>query len=662
MTHVLARLSLASYVRSMTPLARWAWCRGGLPAVLFAAACSGSDLVLPDQTEPAHIEVVAGTNQAGAVGTMLQEPLVVRVTDVQDRPVAERRVAFLLGSGADGGTLEPDTSLTDSDGRATVRWVLGSSQGTQQVQAKVVSAVPLSTTFTATASAGVAARLEAVRGDGQTATAGSELPDSVVVRTLDAAGRPVGGIMVEWTVTGGGSVSAAATVSGPDGMTGVRRTLGPAAGAQATVATVDGVEGSPVTFAATAAVGDAGRLAIEVQPPTSAQSGLPFSRQPQVQLVDANGNEVARQGLAVTASVFSGPGGATLVGSRTASTNGQGLAVFSDLGISGGPGSYRLNFAGTAVEGATSATIVLSAGAASALKIVTQPSGSVAPGQPFPTQPAVQLVDASGNVVAKPNVAVTAGIESGGGTLGGTATVSTDNSGVARFTDLSIAGSPGVRRLIFASSGLASVTSSPVELRPSVDAARSSIDAPATAGAGQEVQVVVTLRDPNGNPVPGVAVSLAATGGPATIAPASATSSASGEAAFTFSSNELGGRTLTATAGDVSIGPATIQVVAGPPVASQSTAEVPDGRRFRETRITVQSRDAFGNPVPTGGATVQAAVADGANEGAQLSVSDLGDGTYLLLYFPLFGGDDHIEIQLNGAPIAGSPFRSRVRN
>ena len=662
MTHVLARLSLASYVRSMTPLARWAWCRGGLPAVLFAAACSGSDLVLPDQTEPAHIEVVAGTNQAGAVGTMLQEPLVVRVTDVQDRPVAERRVAFLLGSGADGGTLEPDTSLTDSDGRATVRWVLGSSQGTQQVQAKVVSAVPLSTTFTATASAGVAARLEAVRGDGQTATAGSELPDSVVVRTLDAAGRPVGGIMVEWTVTGGGSVSAAATVSGPDGMTGVRRTLGPAAGAQATVATVDGVEGSPVTFAATAAVGDAGRLAIEVQPPTSAQSGLPFSRQPQVQLVDANGNEVARQGLAVTASVFSGPGGATLVGSRTASTNGQGLAVFSDLGISGGPGSYRLNFAGTAVEGATSATIVLSAGAASALKIVTQPSGPVAPGQPFPTQPAVQLVDASGNVVAKPNVAVTAGIESGGGTLGGTATVSTDNSGVARFTDLSIAGSPGVRRLIFASSGLASVTSSPVELRPSVDAARSSIDAPATAGAGQEVQVVVTLRDPNGNPVPGVAVSLAATGGPATIAPASATSSASGEAAFTFSSNELGGRTLTAAAGDVSIGPVTIQVVAGPPVASQSTAEVPDGRRFRETRITVQSRDAFGNPVPTGGATVQAAVADGANEGAQLSVSDLGDGTYLLLYFPLFGGDDHIEIQLNGAPIAGSPFRSRVRN
>ena len=126
--HALARAGRPSYVRFMTPLARRVWCRAALPAVLLAAACSGSDLVLPDQTEPAHISAIAGTNQAGAVGTMLQEPLVVRVTDVQDRPVAERRVAFVLGSGAEGGTLQPDTSLTDSDGRATVRWVLGESR------------------------------------------------------------------------------------------------------------------------------------------------------------------------------------------------------------------------------------------------------------------------------------------------------------------------------------------------------------------------------------------------------------------------------------------------------------------------------------------------------------------------------------------------------
>ncbi len=650
------------YVPIMSPLTRSRFRLAAMPVALLATACGGSDLVLPDQTEPARIEVVSGTNQAGAIGTMLQEPLVVRVTDAQNRPVAERRVAFVLGSGAAGGSVEPDTTLTDSDGRATVRWVLGTTEGTQQVAARVISASPLSTTFTASASAGVAARIEAVRGSGQTATAGSELPDSLVVRTLDGSSRPVGGIIVTWSVTGGGSVSAATTVSGPDGQTGVRRTLGPQAGEQATVATVEGVEGSPVTFAATAAVGDAGRLVLEVQPPSSAQSGLPFSRQPQVQLVDVNGNEVARQGLAVTATVASGPAGATLTGSRTASTNGQGLAVFSDLGISGGPGSYRLNFAGTDVEGATSSAVVLSAGAATALRMVTQPSGSVSPGVSFPVQPAVQLVDAAGNIVAKPGVPVTAGIATGGGALGGTLTVNTDNAGIARFTNLSITGDAGPRTLIFASSGLASVISAPIDVRQTVDAGRSSIAAPATVGAGQQATVVVTLRDAGGSPVPGVSVSLAASGGGATIAPATVTTGGSGEANFTFSSTEVGTRSLTATADGVTIGPVSVDVIAGPPVAGQTTAEVPDGRRFRETRITVQARDAFGNAVSTGGATVTGRVIEGSNEDTNLSSTDLGNGTYLLVYFPLFSGDDEIQIRLNGDPIDGSPFTSRVRN
>jgi hypothetical protein len=646
----------------MSPLSRCVFRLSLAPGALLSVACGSSDLVLPDQTEPARIEAVSGTNQAGAVGTMLQEPLVVRVTDVQSRPVAGRKVAFVLGAGADGGNVDPDTSLTDSDGRATVRWVLGLTQGMQHVEARVVASTTLNAAFAASASVGVAARIEPVRGDGQTATAGSELPDSLVVRTLDALSRPVGGIPVAWTVTGGGAVSAATTVSGPDGMTGVRRTLGAEAGAQSTEATVENVSGSPVSFTATASVGEAGRLVVLVQPPLTSQSGLPFSRQPQVQLVDANGNEVARQGLAVTASVSLGPAGATLVGSRTASTNGQGLAVFGDLGISGGPGTYRLNFAGTAVEGATSDPIVLSAGAAAALRLATQPSASAAPGVPFGTQPVIQIVDAVGNVVAKPGVSVTVAIASGGGALGGTLTIVTDNAGIARFTDLSITGVPGARTLIFAADGLASVTSDPVDVRAEVDAARSTIAAPTTVGAGQSAAVLVTLRDVNGNPIPDLTVTLSATGSGNTISPASVTISGSGTAAFTFSSTQVGERELSASAGSAVIGPAPIEVVAGPPAAAQTTADVPAGRRFRETRIDVQSRDAFGNVVTVGGANVTARVSDGPNGGIGMTVTDRGDGTYLVTYFPLFSGDDTIVIELDGAPISGSPFTSHVRN
>src|SRR5687768_10354942 len=83
-------------------------------ALALLAACGGDDLVLPDQTEPAHIEIVSGTNQAGSIGTMLAEPLVVRVTDSRERPVGNREVVFQVLAG-EGGSVTPDTALTDSD-------------------------------------------------------------------------------------------------------------------------------------------------------------------------------------------------------------------------------------------------------------------------------------------------------------------------------------------------------------------------------------------------------------------------------------------------------------------------------------------------------------------------------------------------------------------
>lgn len=630
-------------------------------ALALLAACGGDDLVLPDQTEPARIAIVSGTNQAGSVGTMLAEPLVVRVTDSRDRPVGNREVVFQVLVG-EGGSVTPDTALTDSDGRASVRWILGESEGTQRVEAKVVSELDLATSFTASAGAGVAAEIERVRGDGQTAIAGSTLPDSLVVRTLDAAGRPVAGIAVTWTASADGSVSAPSTVTGPDGTTGIRWTLGPVAGAQGAQAVAQGAAGSPVAFSATATVGAAGSLVIQVQPAASAQSGLAFSRQPQVQLVDGNGNPVALSGLAVTAEIASGPGGATLTGSAAASTNDQGLAVFSNLGISGASGTYRLNFTGANVTGALSDNVVVSAGSATRLVVVTEPSATARSGVAFERQPVVRIVDAIGNPVATSGISVTAAIASGSGSLQGTLSVSTDASGIARFTNLAITGS-GTHTLIFAASGLASVVSAPIAVVGPPSASASTIEAPATLAAGADGTVRVTLRTASGTPIAGMAVTLTMSGEGGTVSPASATTNTSGVATFTIRSTATGTRALTATADGVTIGPVTIEIVAGPPVASQSTAEVPGGKRFRETVIIVESRDAFGNRVTTGGATVTAEILDGPNENfAFLTVSDQGDGTYRISYVPVDDGRDIIDIRLNGEPIAGSPFESRVRD
>jgi hypothetical protein len=591
---------------------------------------------------------------------MLAEPLVVRVTDLQGRPVAQRKVAFVV-TGSDG-EVAPDTAVTDADGRATVRWILGASQGMQHVEARVVGSTPLTAPFVASASVGEAESVERLRGDGQVAVAGSTLPESLVVRTLDAAGNPVAGISVAWSVTGGGSVSAATTVTGRDGTTGVRRTLGAQVGTQSTAASVSGASGSPITFTATATVGAAGKLRIEVQPATSAQSGVPFSRQPQVQLIDENASPVARQDVAVTAALGSGPAGASLTGSTTAFTNANGLAVFTDLAISGAGGSYTVTFNSPNVVGVTSTPVSVAAGSAAALRMVTQPSPMAATGTPFATQPVVELVDATGNKVAKAGTPVTVAIASGGGTLGGTLTVTTDATGVARFTDLAITGISGVRTLIFASGGLTSVTSAGIDVRSGPSAANSSLVAPATLVAGVNGTVTVTVRDGANNAVSGAAVTLAATGTGNTITSPTVNTNSSGVATFTFRSTVAEAKTLTATVGGIMLGPVTVTVTAAAAAASQTTAVVPEGRRFRETAIIVQAFDQFGNMVKTGGATVTGEVVNGPNEGFDLFTEDLGNGTYELTYTPLFTGDDKIEIRLGGAQIKGSPFTSKVRN
>src|SRR6185503_7698188 len=57
---------------------------------------------------------------------------------------------------------------------------------------------------------------------------------------------------VNWAVaTGGGSVSAATSVTNASGLAQINWTLGSTAGAQTATATVSGLTGSPVTFSAT---------------------------------------------------------------------------------------------------------------------------------------------------------------------------------------------------------------------------------------------------------------------------------------------------------------------------------------------------------------------------------------------------------------------------
>jgi galactose oxidase len=194
-------------------------------------------------------------------------------------------------------------------------------------------------------------------GDGQNGVTGQPLSDPLVVVVTDESGDPVSDVEVRWAVQGGGSVSDETGQTDANGRSSVQRILGPERGQQTTTATATGLQGSPVTFTATAlAAGEPG-VTVVIQPPASALSQEVWdpTEQPTVAVNDASGDP--QVGTQVTASLASGSG--TLEGNATATTDAAGVASFTDLGVRGS-GAHSLRFtAGTG--SATSSDIAISA-------------------------------------------------------------------------------------------------------------------------------------------------------------------------------------------------------------------------------------------------------------------------------------------------------------
>jgi adhesin/invasin len=519
-------------------------------------ACSSDELVLPSEGDPSVIEVLAGNGQNGLVGGQLPESLVVRVTDLQDRPVQGQSVVFVM-TGDSTGQLLPDTVVTDASGRAASRWQLGIAAGVQQVVARVIGAtLPLTATFSATADPAPPSILALVSGNNQAGQVGDLLPESLEVALTDEYGNPIIGADVQWTAQHG-SVSSGVSTTGSNGRAAVQWTLGLLPGTQHVNAAFAGVNGSPVLFTASATVGPPPRLVI-----------------------------------------------------------------------------------------------------------YTQPSATVTSGEVFPQQPMLQVEDNLGNPILQGGISVTVSISSGGGTLGGTTTRTTNASGQVQFTDLSITGKAGPRTLIFAAPGHTTASSRPIDVTSSAPSPSLSTVAvaPGTIGAStgaSSATITVTVRDDANNPIAGAIVVFSASGTGNKLTQPGLTD-ANGVATGLLSSTISEVKTITATAQNVTLSQtASVTVNPGPLDPAASTAVVPAGKIFQPTRIVVTGRDQWGNRVTVGGAQMVMDVS-GANRRNKVKGTDNGDGTYSVSYVPFSLGNDFIAITLDHVAIAGSPYTSPV--
>jgi adhesin/invasin len=464
-----------------------------LPLVF--AACGGDGLTLPPEGEAAHIVVIDGDDQSGRVGSVLGKPLLVRVTDTRDRPVAGATVNFSFASQG-AGVATPASTTTDSDGRASSSLTLGSVPGTITGKAEVpvdAGITPVEAAFTATAVSDDANGIAYVSGDGQSAPVNSTLPAPLVVQVTDQFGNPISGVTISWTANDGGSVSASSTVTDGNGQTSVTRTLGGNAGQQTTTALADGLAGSPVTFTHTATAGSATGVLKVSGDNQSALVGTALANPLVVQVLDALGNPIPNRAV----TWVTGDGS---VNPENTTTDAQGHASTSwTLGPTPGPKT-----ANAVVSGVGNATF-------NAIATAGSPSGSTSTVSASPTTITaggtstitVTVRDDSNNPVSGVTVTVSA---SGSGNSIDPVSASSGDNGVATFTFSSTVAE--AKAITATAGGVAIADGATITVQKGSSTVEITSDDPDPSTAGEPVTVEVTVSGNGGPPTGDVVITI----------------------------------------------------------------------------------------------------------------------------------------------------------
>jgi hypothetical protein len=93
---------------------------------------------------PSDLVVAQGNNQSAKVSAALPVQIVLRVTGGSNVPIPNQTVALAVLSG--GGSISPQSAVTNALGEVTVRWSLGPVQGLQTASATAGSIGPISLT------------------------------------------------------------------------------------------------------------------------------------------------------------------------------------------------------------------------------------------------------------------------------------------------------------------------------------------------------------------------------------------------------------------------------------------------------------------------------------------------------------------------------------
>ena len=569
-----------------------------ISATVNGVAVANSGIVTLTSGVPSQYAVNASSLQpvAGAPVT-----ITARLADGNGNSVPQAGQTVTWSS-TGGGSFSAATSATDASGVATVTFT--TSSGITQHTVTATTGAITGTSQLIMTQAGAPTQVDVTTAS-VSPVAGSQV--QISAQLLDASGNvvPVAGQSVTWTKSdANGTLSSATSNTNGAGVATVTLTTHTVSGTSTTVTATSGaITGTSATI--TTVAGPMSQLTLTQAPPATAQSGVAFAPQPILQLRDAQGNAVAQANVSVTATITAG--GGTLGGVTLVQTDAAGVATFTDLSLSGNSGGRTLTFSASGVSSAT-AGVTIGSGVASHLALQAGAGQTAAAGTAVAVAPSVIVRDASNNPVAGVNV--TFAVTSGGGAtvpVSGN-TVATDAAGIAALTSWTLGATAGLNTLTASVAGLSGspvtftatgTTGAATQMTTTVGAQTATVNTPVST----DPSVLVT--DANNNPVSGVSVTFAVTGGGGSISSPTGNTvvtNASGIAALSSwtMGTTAGANSIQATAAGLPTVTFTATGTAGPAVsisvnAGNNQSAIVGAAVAVEPSVSV--RDSYNNPV-----------------------------------------------------------------
>ncbi len=393
-------------------------------------------------------------------GATIAPPVTVQLQDVSDKPVHTGGVTVTLQANVPAmrsKTFSGNTTrTTDASGLATFDGLSGSRAGTYELQANA-NGVASATSGTFMIKAGTPASIAATGGTPQGAIINTVFGAPLQVTVSDAAGNPIAGVPVVFnapTLGASGLFGGQLTVTvntDTSGNASAIITANNTAGSYAVTASSAAITGSAL-FNLTNLPAGAGSLAF-VQQPSNVEIGTVIEPAVTVQVLDSLAKTMRVAGVPIVISLSEGTG--HLLGTVVQLTDATGLARFGDLRLDQS-GAKRLQATSAQQAQANSISFQVTSGAPSGIFVFSGSPQTTTVLQQFPSMLQAQVKDAGGYPAV--GVSVTFSVPASGpsGAFAGSATVSTNGSGVATAPALIANGQAGSFTVTATTAGVSS--------------------------------------------------------------------------------------------------------------------------------------------------------------------------------------------------------------